>query len=356
MTLVFGIESTAHTFSCGIVSDVHKHCNVLSNEKHSLQTREGGMIPRELGAHHQEYAKSVVDSALKKSGKAIEEMDVFAFAQGPGMGPALRVGALTARALALKYNKPLLGVNHAVAHIEIGKALTNARDPLVVYISGGNTQLIGLEEGHYRVFGETLDIGIGNLLDSFGRALGRGFPAGPALDEKYFLGKQLIELPYTVKGMDLAYSGLLTAAEQKIGKMQDSSSSGPLKAVHRHAQSKARNENDLCYSLFHTAAAMLTEVTERALAHTGKKEVLLVGGVAASKAVQGMMQKMGDARGAKLFVPPLWACGDQGAMIAWTGLLAFRAGVRQRIEDTNIKQRFRVDEVKAVWAKPKKSK
>src|SRR3989338_7090924 len=267
MTISIGFESTAHTFGVAIVNE---KCEVLANEKHTHTTESGGLIPRELVNHNEKYALPVFLAPLKKTKKKLSDIDVYAFSQGPGIGPALKFGAYVCRALAIEQKKPLLGVNHGVGHIEIGKALTGAKDPLTVYASGGNTQIIGLDRGRYRVFGETLDVGVGNLLDSFGRSLSIGFPAGPKIDEKYFLGKNLISLPYSVKGMDLVFSGLLTAAEQKIGKV---------------------DENDLCFSLMHTAFAELTEVTERALAHTGKKEVLLTGGVAASRALQEMMGK-----------------------------------------------------------------
>ncbi len=325
--LCLAVESSAHTFGIGIVNG---HCNILANEKHMHITEKGGLIPAELAEHHYKHAAEVLEKALQKSGKKLEEIDLFSFAQGPGMGPALQVGALVARTLALQYQKPLLGVNHCVSHIEIGKALTNCKDPITVYASGGNTQIIGFENGKYRVFGETLDIGIGNLLDSFGRSLGMGFPAGPKIDELYFQSHHLVELPYSVKGMDLVFSGLLTAAEQKIGTVP---------------------EKDLSYSLMHTAFAMLTEVTERALAHTEKKEVLLVGGVAASKALQEMLGKMCQERRAQLFVPPREVCVDNGAQIAWQGLLEFNAGRKQKIGDTAVNQRYRCDQVEVSWIK-----
>jgi len=281
------------------------------------------LIPRELAEHHFAVAKTVLENALKKADVKISDIDVIAFSQGPGIGNALAVGALVARTLALKHNKPLLGVNHCIAHIEIGKALCDCIDPIVVFTSGANCQIIGFENGKYRVFGETLDSGIGNVLDSFGRKLGLGFPAGPILDQWYFEGKY-VELPYTVKGMDLAFSGLLTAAEKMIGKQE---------------------KKDLSHSLLHNAFAMVTEVAERALAHTEKKELLLTGGVAASKALRGMLEKMCENRQAKFFVPPFEVCVDQGGMIAWQGLIEYKGGKRMKIAETTINPKQRVDDV-----------
>lgn len=323
--ICFGIESTAHTFSVGIVDS---ECNILANEKDSFTTKSGGLIPRELAEHHSRVGVEIISRALEKAGVSFKEIDCIAFSQGPGIGPALSVGAVAARMLSLQHSKPLIGVNHCVAHIEIGKKKCGCKDPLVLYVSGGNSQVIGYESGRYRVYGETLDIGVGNLLDSFGREIGLGFPAGPKMDEMYFGERNYIELPYSVKGMDLNFSGLLTAAKMKIWKA---------------------DEKDLVYSLMHTAFAMLTEVTERALAHTGKKELLLTGGVAASKALQKMCSEMCEERGVRLFVCPSEFATDNGAMIAWTGLLMHNSGVTTPLEKSLTNQRFRTDQQEVTW-------
>jgi len=328
--ICLGIESTAHTFGCAIVSDEGGKCNILANEKDSVVTEEGGLIPRELASHHQKVAVGVIRDALKAAKLEMKGIDLVSFSQGPGIGPALQAGATAARTLAMNHNKPLLGVNHCVGHVELGKALTDCTDPIVVYVSGANTQIIGYEKGKYRVYGETLDIGVGNLLDGFGRKMGLGFPAGPVLDKMYFEGKKYVELPYTVKGMDLAFSGLQTAAVLKVGK---------------------ERKEDLAYSLLHNAFAMVAEVAERALAHTEKKEILLTGGVAASKALREMLGRMCEDRGAKLFVPTFKACLDNGLLPAWLGIVMYKAGNRMTVEESMVDQRQRTDSIKVNWVK-----
>ncbi len=323
-----GIESTAHTFGVGIVDGGGK---VLANERSSFTAKEGGIKPRDAFDHHVREAPGTVRRAMEKAGAGWKDIGLISFARGPGIGPCLTVGAIVSRTLSLLHNKPLLGVNHCVAHIEIGKLVTKAKDPIVLYTSGANTQIIGYESGKYRIYGETLDMGVGNLLDSFGRKLGIGFPAGPVIDKMYFRGKEYIGLPYSVKGMDLAFSGLFTAASKKI--------------------KKARKE-DLAYSLMHTAFAMLAEVTERALAHTEKKEVLVVGGVAASKALKGIMEEMCRGRGAKLHIPPMEVCIDNGVMIAWQGLLEHSHGRKMKFGEAVIDQKFRTDRVEVNWLGP----
>ncbi len=323
--ICLGIESTAHTFGVGVVNDRGK---ILSDSRDMFVPKPGkGFVPKELADHHIEFAFKIVDDALKKSSLKLHDLDLIAFSQGPGIPNSLRIGAAAARFLATKFNKPLVGVNHPVAHIEIGKLNTGAKDPIVVYLSGGNTQIIAHVEGKYRVFGETEDIPVGNCFDVVAREISLPYPGGSNI-EKFAKNGNYVELPYIVKGMDQSFSGIATAAVKKF-------------------KAGVRKE-DICYSLQETCFAMLTEVTERAMAHTEKKEVLLVGGVAANKRLQEMMNKMCEERGAKMFVVDENFSGDNGTMIAWTGLLQYSTEKKQT-KDTSIKQNWRTDEVKTIW-------
>lgn len=326
--ICLGIEGTAHTIGVGIVDD---GCNVLANVSKMIDGSKGGIHPREAANHHAENVVPLMHEAVSKAGIAYSDIGLVAFSQGPGLGPCLRTAATAARALALGLDVPIMGVNHCVAHLEIGRKVTGCRDPTMLYASGGNTQVIAYSGGRYRVFGETLDVGIGNMIDKFGRGVGLPFPSGPKLEKLAREGRELIDLPYSVKGMDVAFSGILTAALQ--------------------LHSKGRRLEDLCFSLQETCFAMLVEVTERAMAHVEKDEVLLGGGVVQNKRLQEMVMIMAEERGARMFVPPGPLCVDNGAMIAWTGLVMHQAGVRMRTEDTVINQRFRTDEVDLPWMK-----
>ncbi len=324
--LAIGIEGTAHTLGVGLVDE---RCRVRANVWDMVKPEKGGIHPREAANHHAEVVVPLINRAMKAAGLAYDDLDVVAFSQGPGLGPCLRTAATAARALSLTLGVPIVGVNHCVAHLEIGRGLTGCEDPALLYVSGGNTQVIAFARGRYRVFGETLDIGVGNMLDKFGREVGLPFPGGPRLEKLGLGGKKLLPLPYSVKGMDVAFSGMLTAAL----------------ALRRSGESI----EDIAYSIQETAFAMLTEVTERAMAHVGKDEVLLGGGVARNRRLQEMVGRMAADRGAKMFVPPGELCIDNGAMIAWTGLLMHRAGLRMELEDTIVDQRFRTDEVAVAW-------
>lgn len=327
---VLGIESTAHTASVGVVGPgddgvMAIRANVLS----SYSPPEGGIHPREAANHHAEALPGLIRSALSEAGVSPRDLEAVAFAQGPGLGPCLRTGASAARALALTVGRPLVGVNHCVAHLEVGRAVLGCRDPVLLYASGGNTQVIAYAAGRYRVFGETLDIGIGNMLDKLGREMGLPFPAGPTLERMALEGNELLRLPYSVKGMDVAFSGMLTAAIQLMARGAD--------------------PNDLALSVQETAFAMLVEVTERAMAHIGRDEVLLGGGVAANTRLREMTSIMAEERGAVAYAPPASLCVDNGAMIAMLGSMMVEAGVTTPLEGSAVDQRFRTDEVEVTW-------
>ncbi len=325
--LCLGIESTAHTLGIGIVDS--DGFNVLANEKETYTTDEGGIRPIKAAEHHVLFFEQVLSRALEKSKLKLRDIDVIAFSQGPGLGQCLRIGAVAARTLALRLNVPLIGVNHCIAHVESGKITSKFKDPVTLYVSGANTQILALASGRYRVFGETLDTGVGNFLDSFGRVLGIGFPAGPKIEELAKKGKY-VELPYTIKGMDFTFSGILTKLEQlwKTGKYK---------------------KEDLCFSAQETVFAMLTEATERAVAHINKKEVVLTGGVASNQRLTEMLRIMCEERDVKFAAVPRPLATDNGAMIAMLGILESGAGIKQKIEETKVNPYQRTDQIDVTW-------
>ena len=322
-----GIEGTAEKTGVGIVDS---DGNILAICGNQLYPEKGGIHPREAAEHHAKWIPKLITQALNEANLNFDDIDLVSFSQGPGLGPALRIVATSARTLALSINKPIIGVNHCIGHVEIGKLTTGAVNPVTLYVSGGNSQVIAYESGRYRIFGETLDIAVGNCLDHFGRETGLGHPGGPVI-EKLAKKGSYIELPYVVKGMDFSFSGLLSAA---------------LRAYKNGAAIE-----DVCYSLQETAFSMLVEVTERALSHTERDEVLLCGGVAANSHLREMLNTMAESHYAKFYMPDMKFCGDNGAMIAWLGLLRSKYFGFMNIEDTHIIQRYRTDEVDVPWVK-----
>ena len=341
--MILGIESTAHTFGIGIV----ENGKILANVKDSYTTEKGGIIPIDAAKHHREVCDSVLNLALEKAQVKLKDINAIAFSQGPGLAPCLLVGINFAKKIARKLKIPLVSVNHCVAHLEIGK-LTGAKDPVLLYASGANTQIIAYAGGKYRVFGETLDIGVGNFIDTFARHAGLGFPGGPKIAKIVSEAKNphYIELPYSIKGMDVSFSGIQTKLKQML-------------------DSNKYSLEDLSFSLQETAFAMLVEASERALAHINKNELVLGGGVACNTRLQEMCKIMCEERGAKFFVPANEFLLDNGGMISFLGEIilknqrflghkisgksnVFKAGTKA-FDKLDIAPRQRTDDINVSW-------
>lgn len=320
--ITLGIESTAHTLSIGITKD----SQVLSNVIDTYSGGAEGLIPRKLADHHADVFADVLRNSLEKAGVTIDDVGLVAFSQGPGIGSPLSVGASAAKYLALRFGKQMIGVNHPYAHVKIGERCCDMEHPLILYLSGGNSQLLMEQGGFYHVLGETLDVGIGNLFDSFARSLGLEHAHGAALS-KLAEGGNYVGLPYTVKGMNLVFSGLLTAAEKLIGK---------------------HPEKDLAYSLMETSFAMTCEVTERALFLTRKRNLLVVGGVAQNRRLQQMLRTMCDEDNVRFGVAPDEYNRDNGAMIAYAGWLLHKRYGPMRLDKCFPITNYRIDRMKEV--------
>lgn len=329
--LVLGIESTAHTFSVGIV-DFDGKVHSLVNDIYIPE--KGGLHPFLVREHHLNNFMNTIIKALTEARISIKDINLIAFSQSPGLGPVLKIGALVTRMLSQILKIPIVGVNHCIAHIEIGRLMCNIKDPLTLYVSGGNTIVSAFESNRYQIFGETLDLAIGNMIDSFARDAGLSHPGGPKIEELAQKSNKYLPLPYVVKGMNLSFSGIYTAAKRLI-ESEDFN--------------KKYNLNDVANSLQETAFAMLTEVTERALAHTEKTGVLLTGGVAANKRLQQMIEYISKEHNARFEVVPLKYAGDNGAMIGWTGILRYNSIGGHDISETIINPKERMDQITIPW-------
>ena len=342
MTIVLGIEGTAWNLSAAIVDEN----DVIAEAVRTYKPASGGIHPREAAQHHAAHVGEVIAevfSEYEKKGYSKENIDAVAFSKGPGLGPCLRIVGTAARMVSLMLDRPLVGVNHCIAHIEVGIWKTEVEDPITLYVSGANSQVLAYQEtapgiGAYRIFGETLDIGLGNSLDKFARSAGLPHPGGPLVEKYAKDATKYIDMPYTVKGMDFFFSGLSTAATRILNEHKN-----------KDGQIDESVLANICHSYQETAFSMAIEVTERALAHTGKNEVLLAGGVGANSRLREMLDDMCRARGAKFYVPEKRFMGDNGAMIAYTGLLMFKAGDILSIEESFVDACFRPDDVSVTW-------
>ena len=324
---VLGIESTAHTFGVGIIDD---DMNILADVRDTVRGGATlGIDPKLTAEHHANVAVNILKKALRKSGLSIHEISAIAYSKGPGLGPALRIGATLARAVAFKYNKPLYPVHHGLGHIELTTIKLKFKDPLIVIVSGGHTSILSFSYGRWRTYGETLDITLGNLIDMFARKIGIPFPGGPKIEELAKKGKKFIEMPYVIKGNNMVYSGLLTYATHLI---------------------KKEDIADIVYSLQETAFSILVEATERALTQLSKIELGITGGVASNDRLYEMMMKMCEEHHVIVGRLSKKYNSDNGIQIAIVGLLYLlsdKAGTP--IDKAIVKQRIRIEEEEIPW-------
>ncbi|KAK2628602.1 hypothetical protein QTJ16_001705 [Diplocarpon rosae] len=346
--IAIGLEGSANKIGVGVISHppYKKPAQVLSNVRHTFVSPPGeGFLPKDTAKHHRSWVVKLVKEAMSQGGIRVEDVDCICYTKGPGMGAPLQSVAVAARMLSLLWGKELVGVNHCIGHIEMGREITGAQNPVVLYVSGGNTQVIAYAEQRYRIFGEALDIAVGNCLDRFARTLEISNDPAPGynIEQLAKKGKVLLDIPYLVKGMDCSFSGILAnidilAAELKANPdLRDPITGAVITTA------------DLCFSLQETVYAMLVEITERAMAHVGSNEVLIVGGVGCNERLQEMMGLMARDRGGSVFATDERFCIDNGIMIAHAGLLAYETGFRTKLEDSTVTQRFRTDEVFIKW-------
>ncbi|KAL8944424.1 MAG: hypothetical protein Q9216_000475 [Gyalolechia sp. 2 TL-2023] len=347
--IALGLEGSANKLGVGVILHPPRGgpAQILANIRHTFVSPPGeGFLPKDTAKHHRTWLVRLVKQALTEAGVAAGDVECICYTKGPGMGAPLQSVAVSARMLSLLWDKKLVAVNHCVGHIEMGREITGAQNPVVLYVSGGNTQVIAYASQRYRVFGEALDIAVGNCLDRFARTLNISNDPAPGynIEQMAKKGRHLLDLPYTVKGMDCSFSGILASIEVLAAKLKKD----PTGWVDERTGNAITRE-DLCFTLQETVFAMLVEITERAMAHVGSSQVLIVGGVGCNDRLQQMMGMMASERGGGVYATDERFCIDNGIMIAHAGLLAYKTGFATSLEDSTCTQRFRTDEVSIKW-------
>ena len=284
--IALGLEGSANKLGVGVIKHPilkeqeigdHSHdchAEILSNIRDTYTTPPGeGFLPRDTARHHRNWCVRLIKRALKeaKINDPRLDLDVICFTKGPGMGAPLHSVVIAARTCSLLWDIPLVRVNHCVGHIEMGREITKAVNPVVLYVSGGNTQVIAYSENRYRIFGETLDIAIGNCLDRFARTLKIPNAPSPGYNIEQLANKcknkdQLVELPYTVKGMDLSMSGILAYIDSLAKDLFKGNKKNKILFDTKTGEQKVTVE-DLCYSLQENLFAMLVEITAVSYTH-----------------------------------------------------------------------------------------
>ena len=326
---IVGLEGTAWAASASLYDTETEAVHVESDP---YQPETGGIHPREAAEHMgnaiPEVVAEILDLAAESGPTDHLDIDAVAVSRGPGLGPCLRVVGTAARALAGTLSVPLVGVNHMIAHLEIGRHQSGFSSPVCLNASGANAHLLGYHDGRYRILGETMDAGVGNAIDKFTRHLGWSHPGGPKVEAHAATG-EYHGLPYVVKGMDFSFSGLASAAKDAVD------DGVPV--------------DDVCCGLQETVFAMLTEVAERALSLTGTDELVLGGGVAQNDRLRGMLASMCEQRGAEFYAPEARFLRDNAGMIAVLGARMYAAGDTVDIEESGVDPNVRPDEVPVTW-------
>lgn len=329
MTRVLGLEGTAWAASAAVFNDETEEILI---ESERYEPDSGGIHPREAAEHMREAIPRVIDRILTDTE---ESLDAIAFSRGPGLGPCLRTVGTAARSLAGTLDLPLMGVNHMIAHLEIGRHRSDLSAPVCLNASGANAHVLAYQDGRYRVLGETMDTGVGNAIDKFTRHIGWRHPGGPKVEDAARRGSY-VELPYVVKGMDFSFAGITSAAQDRVD--------------------EGVAVEDVCCGLQETIFAMLAEVSERALSLTGRDELLLGGGVGQNRRLQEILEGMCTERSAQFYVPEDRFLQDNAGMIAVLGAAMFDAGATLAIEDSAVRPDFRPDDLKVTWRSPSTSR
>ncbi|NUB93320.1 bifunctional N(6)-L-threonylcarbamoyladenine synthase/serine/threonine protein kinase [Haloterrigena sp. SYSU A558-1] len=328
---ILGIEGTAWAASAAVYDSATDDVFIESD---AYQPDSGGIHPREAAEHMHDAIPRVVETALEHARETYDEpadeapVDAVAFSRGPGLGPCLRIVGTAARALSQALEVPLVGVNHMVAHLEIGRHTADFDSPVCLNASGANAHLLAYRNGRYRVLGETMDTGVGNAIDKFTRHVGWSHPGGPKVEAAAEDG-EYVDLPYVVKGMDFSFSGIMSAAKQRYD------DDVPVE--------------DICFSLQENIFGMLTEVAERALSLTGSDELVLGGGVGQNERLREMLAEMCAQRGAEFHAPEPRFLRDNAGMIAVLGAKMYDAGDTLAIEESRVDPNYRPDQVPVTW-------
>jgi N6-L-threonylcarbamoyladenine synthase len=319
--LVLGIESSCDETAAALLKDGGELLANLVASQTDIHKAFGGVVPELASRQHMETMNFLIDRAAEQAGVGLRDIEGIAVSKGPGLVGALLVGVSTAKALAFSLGVPYVGVNHMEGHI-YANWLTARQIPfplIGLIVSGGHTALMVLEgHGRYRLLGQTRDDAAGEAYDKVARALGLGYPGGPALDKLAQQGDpRAFELPRAhLKGdpWGFSFSGLKTAV---------------LNLMNQWAmRGKELDKAGLAASFQENVTATLTEKTIAAAKAFGVGHILLAGGVAANSGLRQKITLACREEGFRLCLPEPAFCTDNAAMVACAGYYRLKAGFR----------------------------
>jgi len=307
--IVLGIESSCDETAVALV---RADRTIIAQAIASQETEHapyGGVVPEIAARAHAERLAPMIARVLDEAGVALNEVDAIAATAGPGLIGGVMVGLVSAKALAMAADKPLIAVNHLEGHALSPRLADEALGfpYLLLLVSGGHCQILRVEgAGHYRRLATTIDDALGEAFDKTAKILGLGYPGGPAVERLARAGNpKAVPLPRPLKG----------AAEPHF------SFAGLKSAVLRAVESGAYAPADIAASFQQAAIDCLTDRLERAIADHGSAPALVVaGGVAANQAVRGALESLASRHQMRFVAPPMALCTDNAAMIAWAAL------------------------------------
>ena len=322
---ILGIESSCDETAAAIVSsDQTVHANIIASSA-ELHARHGGVVPEIAARQHLDVIRPVIEQALSEAGCSFDEIDGIAATGGPGLIGGVLVGTMSAKAIAAARGLPYFAVNHLEGHALTARLTDGLEFPyLLLLVSGGHTQLLCVRgPGLYSRYGTTMDDAAGEAFDKSAAVLGLGYPGGPAI-EKAAIGGQsdAIQLPRPRRNTadcHFSFSGLKTAVATRWQAANDAYQTG---------KEDAPSVADFAASLQQAIADSLVARTKHALHRfydeTGRRQLVVAGGVAANQTVRQALHDLAAAEGFSLSTPPLSLCTDNGAMIAWVGCEYFQ--------------------------------
>lgn len=317
--LILAIESSCDDTAAAVIEPEHRVLSSIISSQNEIHARFGGIVPELASRRHIEMIRPVVDEALRRADVFLNEIDLIAATQGPGLVGSLLVGFTFAKALALVRDLPCVGVDHMAGHLL--SCLLEEHQPAFPYtaliVSGGNTSLFAVDDPlSFRRLGRTRDDAAGEAFDKIAKLLGLGYPGGPLISRLAENGDPAaIRFPRARLGehsLDFSFSGLKTSV------------AGYVETRRRNGEAMAIP--DICASFQEAVVEVLVEKTLEAARQTGHKRIVIGGGVAANPRLRHLLADRCSAQGLELFMPSPIFCTDNAAMIGVAGYYRFRAG------------------------------
>jgi len=330
MRIVLGIESSCDETAAALVSDTREILAQRIASQDEAHRPYGGVVPEIAARAHAERLAPLIEATLADAGMTLEDVDAIAATAGPGLIGGVMVGLVTAKALAMASDKPLIAVNHLEGHA-LSPRLADADlayPYLLLLVSGGHCQILKVEGiGRYRRLATTIDDALGEAFDKTAKLLGLGYPGGPAVERLAATGDaRKVPLPRPLLGSaepHFSFAGLKSAVMRAKQAMPM-----PVQGcVAGSTVPAAYGDADIAASFQQAAIDCLIDRTRRALEGAGEVGALVVaGGVAANRAIRSALEELAGEHGLPFVAPPLGLCTDNAAMIAWAGLERLELG------------------------------